>query len=298
MVLFSVRTIDLPKHAVGGFDHGDVYEGNGYVYVAHPATGAVELMDGIKGTHLKTIMGCPEASGVVCAQREGYVFAASRGTGKVLVINGLKGTVNRVIQAGSKPNGMAWDQDDEVLLTADIADLNARLVDPERGVLVTKKFPGRPRWCEYSHGLGRFIVNIREPAGVVTVNPRNGEIEALKPVSTLGPHGIDVDEEQGLAYIACDAGAVIALDLKTFTVKWRVKISGEPDVTWFNPRRQLLYVAVAKPGLIEVIDTVNVKVVQQVKTEEGAGTLAFDQSRQRLYSFQPKSCRAAIYVES
>jgi hypothetical protein len=40
------------------------------------------------------------------------------------------------------------------------------------------------------------------------------------------------------------------------------------------------------------------KVVQYVKTEEGAGTFAFDQSRQRLYALLPKSCRAATYVES
>jgi DNA-binding beta-propeller fold protein YncE len=133
---------------------------------------------------------------------------------------------------------------------------------------------------------------------VVTVNPKNGEIDALKQINCTGPHGIDIDDEKCLAYIACDSGTLQALDLKTWAVKWSLKITGEPDVAWYNPRRQLLYVAEAKPGLIEVIDTVTKKIIQQVKTEEGSGTLAFDQSRQRLYSFQPKSCRTAVYVES
>ena len=80
---------------------------------------------------------------MVCAQADGLVFAASRGTGKVLVIHAAKGTVSKTIQVGSRPNGMAWDDDHGVLMVADIADLHARLVDPERGeVLKVSRLPG------------------------------------------------------------------------------------------------------------------------------------------------------------
>ena len=37
--------------------------------------------------------------------------------------------------------------------------------------------------------------------------------------------------------------------------------------------------------------------VEQVPTEEGAHTTAFDQLRQRLYVFLPRICRVAVYVE-
>jgi hypothetical protein len=36
---------------------------------------------------------------------------------------------------------------------------------------------------------------------------------------------------------------------------------------------------------------------ETVPTEEGAHTLTFDESRQRLYVFLPRSGRAAIYAE-
>ncbi len=127
---------------------GTSISANGFVYVAHTAIGTVEVVDGLKGTLQKTIPGCPEGSGVVCAQADGLVFAASRGTGKVLVIHAAKGTVSKTIQVGSRPNGVAWDDDHGVLLVADVADLHARLVDPERGeVLKASRLPGRPRWC-------------------------------------------------------------------------------------------------------------------------------------------------------
>jgi YVTN family beta-propeller protein len=288
----------MPQHASGGFDHADILDANGWIYLAHTANGTVEVIDGAKGHLLKTISGCPEASGVACAQTERLVFAASRGTGKILVINSAKNTVTRTIQAGTKPNGLAWDNDDDLLLVADVGDQHARLVDPERGPVKAIKLPGRPRWCRYSTHLDKFIILIKDPAGYVALNPRKGELSPLVPVKAHGPHGIDLSADGREAYISCDAGVVVAIDLEKGTETCRAKIPGEPDVVWHNAKRKFLYCALAKPGSIATLDLVEMKMVQEVKTEEGAGTLAFDQTRQRLYSFQPKSCRTAIYVES
>ncbi len=83
--------IDLPPHAQGGLDHGDVHLQSGRVFVAHTASGTVEVIDGQERRHLATINECPEVSGVLCAQDEGLVFAAARGAGKVLVIEALSG---------------------------------------------------------------------------------------------------------------------------------------------------------------------------------------------------------------
>lgn len=299
MVLRLERFMPLPQHQSGGFDHGDVYEANGWVYVAHTSMGTVEVIDGVKGQLIKTIGGCPEGSGVVCALSEGLMFAASRGSGKILVIHAPKGTVAKTIQVGSKPNGLAWDDDHGVLLAADVVDLHARLVDPERGEVLKKiRLPGRPRWCRYSTFLDRFVILIREPAGYVTLSPRNGELSPLVPVKAQGPHGVDLSADGREAYIACDGGTVVAMDLEKGVETCRAKIPGEPDVIWLNARRKFIYCALAKPGLLVTIDLVEMKIVQQVKTEEGAGTFAFDQSRQRLYTFLPKSCRAATYIES
>jgi DNA-binding beta-propeller fold protein YncE len=299
VVLKLERYVSMPQHTQGGFDHGDVYLANGFVYIAHTANGTVEVMDGIKGTLQKTILGCPEGSGVVIAQADGLVFAASRGTGKVLVIHAAKGTVSKTIQVGSKPNGLAWDDDHGVLMVADVADLHARLVDPDRGeVLKASRLPGRPRWCSYSGYLDRFVINLRDPAGYVTLSPRNGEVSPVVQIKVPGPHGLDLSADGREAYIACDGGAVVAMDLDKGVETCRAKIPGEPDVTWLNARRKFLYCALPKPGLLASIDLVEMKTMQLVKTEEGAGTFAFDQSRQRLYSFLPKTCRVATYIES
>ena len=89
MVLKLRNYVNLPPHSSGGFDHADVHNSSGRVFVAHTATGGVDIIGGEPLIHLTTIPGCPEGSGVLCAQDEGLVFAAARGGGKILVIEAV-----------------------------------------------------------------------------------------------------------------------------------------------------------------------------------------------------------------
>ncbi len=41
--------VDLPPHAKGGFDHGDVHLESGRVFVAHTDNGTVEIIDWDRG---------------------------------------------------------------------------------------------------------------------------------------------------------------------------------------------------------------------------------------------------------
>jgi len=298
MLLISEH-VDLPPHEPGGFDHADVHIESSRVYVAHTATGSVEIIDGEHAKHLGTLSGCPEASGIVCAQNENMVFAASRGAGKILVIDALANRVLREVPAGTMPNGLAWDSRRKRLLVADVEDNRARLVDPYSGKIVSAlKLAGRPRWCTYSSEKDRFLANVREPAGVSILAPQDLSQKAFMPVSAAGPHGLDIDDKNGLAYIACDGGSVVVLDVSTGHEEAVVPIGGSPDVIWLNTEKHRLYCAIGRPGVIEVIDTEKLVVDEKVNTEEGAHTFTFDKKRQRLYAFLPKSCNMAVYKET
>jgi DNA-binding beta-propeller fold protein YncE len=297
--------IDLPPHPEGDFDHGDVAFSNGYVFIANTAAGAVEVVDGEHLRHLVTIPGCPEASGVLAAQEEGLVFAAARGAGKLLVIDAVFTTIQREVTVGSRPNGLAWDQRRKHLLVADVQDNTARLVDPQAGqVIATALLPGRPRWAVYDRAGDRFLVNIREPACVAVLSADPFALVERFPVWSPGPHGLDLDQQGRRAFVACDGGTVVTLDLASGREQARVRIAGTPDAIWHNHQRGRLYVAIAHlgtldeaPGVINVVNTHSMTVQEQIPTEVGAHTTAFDALRQRLYVFLP-SCRVAVYGES
>jgi hypothetical protein len=288
----------LPHHSSGDFDHADVYEKSGLVFVAHTANGTVEIIDGEKFQHRSTVAGCPEASGVLCAQGEALVFAASRGTGRILKLDAVTGKVLMEMAVGSRPNGLAWDPARKRLMVADVKDNQARLVDSSSGrILASHGLPGRPRWCVYDQVQDSFLVNIRDPAGLLTVGAESLSASRFLPVSVAGPHGLSILEQERRALIACDGEAVVALDMNTGREIGSVQIEGEPDVVWYNRRKARLYCAVGRPGILEVVDTRKLSVVEEVATEEGAHTFAFDEPRQRVYVFLPQSCRASVYHE-
>lgn len=290
--------IDLPFQPEGDFDHGDVALSNGSVFIANTAAGTVEVVDGEHPRHLATIPGCPEASGVLAAQEEGLVFAAARGAGKLLVIDAVFANVLREVAVGSRPNGLAWDQRRKHLLVADVQDNTVRLVDPQAGqVIATAILPGRPRWAVYDRAGDRFLVNIREPARVAVFSASTFALVGQFPVSEVGPHGLDLDQEGRRAFVACDGGSVVTLDTATGSELAKVPIAGTPDAIWHNHRLSQLYVAIQDPGVIDVVNTATMAIDEQIATEVGAHTSAFDAQRQRLYVFLP-SCRVAMYEES
>lgn len=298
MALKFRNYIDLPSHNSGGFDHADIHLSSGKVFLAHTANGTVEIINGLKNCHLATIQGCPEASGVLCAQSENLIFVASRGEGKVLVIDANSNNVLRELKVGPKPNGLAWDSVRKQLLVADIEKYQAMILDPYSGEsLSTIILPERPRWCTYDKRSDLFLVNIRDPPGLALLEPKTGSQKSFLPVSALGPHGLDLDGA-GHAFIACDAKKVILIDIDNGHEISSVPIGGEPDVIWYNQSRRRLYCAIGKPGIIEVIDTKEFVISEEIKTEEGTHTLAFNSSKQFLYAFLPKSCRIAVYEET
>jgi DNA-binding beta-propeller fold protein YncE len=236
-----------------------------------------------------------------CAQKDNVIFAAARGAGKILVINPVSIEIVQEIKVGSKPNGPAWDSRRKRLLVADVEDFQARLIDISSGQIIsTIKLPGRPRWCVYDYNIDCFLVNIRNPACVSILAAAESALQtAVLPISFEGPHGLDIEKGSDRAFIACDGRAIVALDMKNKGHEiGSVSIAGEPDVILNNQNKGLLYCAIGKPSVIDVICTDTMTLVEEIHTEEDAHTFVFDNTRQLLYSFLPDSCRAAVYNET
>ena len=207
------------------------------------------------------------------------------------------------IAVGMRPNGLAYDPKRRLVLAANVGDpavphsYTLSMVDLDAGAMrASIEVPGRTRWTVFDAEAEVFYVNIMQPSQIVVVDARQPDrVARALPVPADGAHGLDFDPATGRLFCACDAGQLITLDARSGKVLSQEKLSGVPDVVWFNPKRRQLYVAVGDPGVVDVFDTATMQSLGSVATEKGAHTTAFPPSGDSVIAFLPATHRAAIY---
>jgi DNA-binding beta-propeller fold protein YncE len=304
MTMQLIGHVDLPAHTgKGGFDHAAVHAASGLVYVAHTANGAVDVFDPTAKAYLCSIPELTAVAGVIVSDEANLVIATNRGEDTIGIF-GLE-PVARVIKVkvGVRPNGAAFDPVRRRILVANVGDASRpgthtlTMVDLDAEAVLTEiPVPGRTRWAVYDSTAEAFYVNIADPARIIVVDARKSDAVARAfTVPAVGPHGLDIDLRNRRLFCACDDRRLVILDADSGKVLGDQPLSGEPDVVFFNPARQQLYVASGDPGVIDVFDTDTMAHLGAVATERGCHTIAFDPSRARVYAFLPETHRAAIY---
>ncbi len=285
---------ELPTEAECEFDHADVDQATGMVFVAHTSSGTVEVFDEKEEKWIKSISDCTGGSGVVFDPITKKVFAASRADGHILAIDPASLSVLIKFKTGSRPNGLAVDSSRGILMTADVGDNQARFHHQKTGEMIaTVGLIGRPRWCTYSSDSDEYMVNIMDPPGIEFISGKDFTQTRFFNVNKKGPHGLVI--EGITAYIACDDATLVTIDLKQMKPVLEAKLAGPPDVLWYNRKLNHVYCSIGEPGVVQVFDGKSLQLIQQIDTEHGSHTLTFDEKLQKLYTFLPESHSVGIY---
>jgi DNA-binding beta-propeller fold protein YncE len=251
-----VKSIEIPESANSSFDHGAFEPWTRQVFVAHTGKGAVEVIGCDSMTHVATLPGFPEAAGVVAD--DGHVLVTNRGSASFAWIDASTLKTRAVYETGARPNGVALVARSMLAITACIGDDRAapklqcfKLGSSRRWSI---ELPGRPRWCVTDAAGERVFLAIRDPSMVLVAGlpALVGVLEWRVPSS--GAHGIDIDQQSGLLYVACDGKALVEVDVANGKSHRQWPLAGGPDATFFNPASGLVHVAIDQPGLVQTID--------------------------------------------
>lgn len=295
--------VDLPTHVrPGGFDHAAVHSGFGRLFVAHTANDTLDVIDCANDQYLYSVPDLGRVAGALVAETDNLVFTSNRGENTVGILSPDDRQVVAKVAVGIRPNGLAYDPGRGQLLVAHVGDpavpnsFTIALVDAkQKKVIAILPVPGRTRWTVFDPQAGVFYVNIADPALIIVVDPA-GPVKRYS-IPAQGPHGLDIDLESRRLFCACDDGKLVVLDAPSGEILTISDLSGAPDVIFFNPALQHLYVASGDPGKIDVFDTQDMKRIAVIETEKGAHTIAFDAGRNKVYAFLPQTQRAAVYID-
>jgi DNA-binding beta-propeller fold protein YncE len=295
--------VPLPPGREPGFDHADVWLGNGRarMFVAHTGADRLDVIDCASQAYRRSLDDLPGVAGVLIDQEQDLLFTSDRACARVTIFRCSDERMLGQVEVGPHPNGLAYDRSRRRLFSFNLGNplgegCTASVIDIETMTSVAEvALPGRPRWAVYDGVSDLVYVNIRDPAVILRIDPndtarRLGTID----VPVAGPHGLWIDGNR--IYCAADAGALVVIDRDSGDVRASVSLPGIPDVVWHEPRTQMLYVAVGEPGTVTLIDTTRNELVETVTTEPGAHTLAWDPNSMTLYVFCPGSGGAALYT--
>jgi len=294
--------VELPEHTCkGGFDHADIHTGKGLLYVAHTANDAIDVIDCRNDKYLYSINNLPRVAGALVFEPEDLVFTSNRGETTVNLFKCGREEEPVKVDVGNNPNGLAYDPESCLLLCGNVSEpYTVSIVDVKKGsMLCSVPVPGRTRWTMFDRNTKAFYININEPARIAVIE-RDSPSRVAKyiDIPASGPHGLGLDEDKGRLYCACDEKKLITLDIGSGRVINELALSGGPDVVFFNKAKQHLYVAIGNPGVIDVIDTGAMNLLETMETEKGAHTIAFDSVSNKVYAFLSETHRALVFIDN
>jgi len=298
--------IDLPAHAqAGGFDHAAVHRASGQLYVAHTANDALDVIDCSSDHYVRSIHDLKGVAGALVSDERDLIFTSNRGEDTVSVFSAKSEKSAIKIGVGIRPNGLSFDPKRGLLLAANVGSpdvpnsFTVSIVDVERSKMIhSVPVPGRTRWTVFDLTSDCFYVNIADPPKIVVIDAANPtHVARSMEIPAKGPHGLDFDPTTNRLVCACDAGKLLALDAGSGKILLEADLSGPPDVIFFNSMLKHLYVAVGDPGVVDLFETDSFRHLDTITTEQGAHTIGFDSTRNKVYAFLPESHRAAVYLD-
>jgi DNA-binding beta-propeller fold protein YncE len=285
--LVAAGTIEIADSIGTSFDHGAFEPETRRVFIAHTARDSLEVVDVDTSRHLATLHGFPEAAGVVAGG--GSVLVTNRGSASLAWVDAHTLKTRIVLDTGPRPNGVAIVSSSQLAVVACIGDdthgpqLQVLGLEGDRRWSID--LPGRPRWCVVDAKAERVFLAIRDPSMVLVAQlPELSNVQHW-PLPSDGAHGMDIDHQANLLYVACDGGLLVEVDARSGEARRDWPLPGGPDATFFNPKSGLVHVAIGDPGMIQSVDPRSNTSVQ-FTTAPGATTTALIEP-DKLYVFSP-----------
>lgn len=305
-MLKILGTIDLPSHKQsGGFDHAAVHRASHLLFVAHTANDALDVIDTTVDQYIESISGLTGIAGALVSEKENLVFTSNRGENTIGIFSLQDNHSITKIPVDLRPNGLAYDPTNHLLLVAHVGDpaisgsFTVALVDILREQKVSSiPVPGRTRWAVYDPKAEVFYINISNPPQIIVIDPHQPDrVSGQIDIPAEGPHGLDLDIDNHRLYCACDGRQLLALNPEKGQILNRAELSGIPDVIFLNKNLDHLYVAIGDPGVIEVYAASTLSRIETLPTGQGAHTLGFDASSNKVYVFLPQSHQATVFID-
>ncbi|MDQ6808328.1 MAG: YncE family protein [Verrucomicrobiota bacterium] len=276
----------------GGWDILEVDSAAHRLYLSHATK--VVVLDLEKNAVVGEIVNTPGVHAFVVAPELGRGFSSNGKENKVSVVN-LKTleTIGKV-DTGESPDAMVYDRRRGEVYVFNHRGNSATVIDGRlKKVVSTIPLGGSPEFGALDAAAGRIYVNIEDKNEVEAIDTATHEVVAHWPLAPgEGPSGIAFDAVHHRLFATCDK-LMVMLDTTSGKVVGSVPTGEGADGCAFDPATQLAFASCGE-GLTTIAkeeSPENLTVVQTLKTERSARTMALDPRTHQIYlpsaNFEP-----------
>ncbi|MEY3886650.1 MAG: hypothetical protein RL650_742 [Pseudomonadota bacterium] len=241
---------------------------------------ALTLTLGLATFSLASAMsGTPQPAPVVpAAQAPAPIFVLNSLDGNVSVIDPVSWTETKRIPTGKEPHHLYLTPDEKSVIVANALSDSLTFIDP-RTAEVQRVVPGilDPYHLRFSPDM-KWFVTVANRLNHIDIYKWDGQNPTLvkRIASSKTPSHMWIDSKSTTVWATMqDSNELVAVDLATQVIKWRVKTGPMPADVFGTPDDKTILVGLTGGDGVEVYDVSNGPAKRIKKIQTGKGAHAF-----------------------
>ena len=269
------------------FDYQSLDSNTGRLYIAHLGDGALTIFDADKETMIGDVKNLPRVHGVIAVPELHRVYASTTGSNELTVIDDSTWQIVARVPAGDYPDGIAYATKVKKIYVSDLHGKTDTVIDANTNQrLTTIPLGGGAGNTQYDSVSEHIFVTVHGQNQLAEIDPTKDQVVARYAIAGCSePHGLLIDSEHRLAFVACEENAKLAVfDLETKKMTAIQSVGADPDVLAFDKGFGRLYVS-AESGIITIFDERgrNLEKVGEGLFAPNAHSVAVDSRTHRVY---------------
>jgi YVTN family beta-propeller protein len=279
-----VKTISIPGE--GGWDYLIADSPNRRLYVSHATE--VDVVDLDSSALVGKIPNTNGVHGIAIAGDLGRGFVSDGRDNQVTIFDLKTLAIISTAKTGANPDGILYDPFSKRVFTFNGRSNDMTAIDAASGNVVgTVPLGGKPEFPA-TDANGNVYVNIEDKSEIVQFDPKNLQIKnhwSLAPQCD-SPSGLAIDPKSRRLFPVCENKVMAIVDADSGKVITTVPTGAGTDAAAFDPATKFAFASNGQDATLTVIKEESpdkYSVVENVKTQRGARTLALDLKTHTVY---------------
>jgi YVTN family beta-propeller protein len=284
--LRTLRDVPLSGGATR-FDYQSFDPNTGRLYIAHLGDGSMVVFDTNKETLVGDVKSLSRVHGILAVPELHRVYASATGSNELAIIDDSTLHIIARVPAGDYPDGVAYASKANKIYVSDLHGKTDTVIDAKTNQVVrTIAIGGGAGNTQYDLVSAHIFVTVHGQNELAEIDPNKDQVIERYPLpGCSGSHGLNIDTEHRLAFVACEENARLAVfDLEAKKMTAIHSVGADPDVLAFDETFGRLYVS-AESGIISIFDErgKNLEKIGEGPFAANAHSVAVDPRTHRVY---------------